>query len=251
MNILVPLAGKDESFINSFGDLKPFIEINGIPLIQFVLCCLPFNLDKLIIVCLREYETKFRTDSRLRKIFGHNTRIVWADKLTEGSLCSALLAQEYIDNDEDLLIDLADIYFDPLNLKNDIARNKQLVAGIIPINRDTIIDRPWGYVYFDNQGMVKELREKEINPQGNNATLGLYYFSQGRDFVKYAKLMMTRNERVTYNNLFYIAPVYNLIINDGKSISACETKILHLFGKPADVLAFINKDKIQISGKKK
>lgn len=239
MNILVPLAGKDESFIEAFGDLKPFVDIHGTALIQFVLECLPYGLDRLIFVCLREHEKSFDVGERLKKIFGSGTRIVWADELTEGSACSALMAEKYIDNDEELLVDLADIYFDPKSLKKDLERKGTDVAGIIPIDRNTVQDRPWGYVYFDRQGRVKELREKELKPKSTNATLGLYNFSRGSDFVRYTRRMIAEGRRVPYNNLFYVGPVYNLFIGDGKKIATSDVKILHVFGSVSDVNGFL------------
>lgn len=239
MNILVPLAGKDESFIKEFGDIKPFVKINSMSLIEFVLKCLPYKLSRLIFICLREHEKRFSIGARLKRIFGPSTKIVWAEGMTEGSACSALLAAEYVNNDEELLVDLADIYFDPLSMENDITSKGSEVAGIIPLCRNTVQDKPWGYVYFGKNGYVSELREKEINPVGRDATLGLYHFTKGSDFVRYTRKMVDENRRVLYNNLFYVGPVYNLLVKDGKKISTCDVKIKCVLGSVAEVQRFI------------
>jgi NDP-sugar pyrophosphorylase family protein len=241
MNILVPLAGKDESFVEAFGDIKPFVKISGTPLIEFVMKCLPYALDRLIFICLREHEKRFDIVTRLKRIFGEHTRVVWAERLTEGSACSALLAAEYVDNDEELLVDLADIYFDPLSMRNDIVAKGPEVSGVIPICRDTVQDKPWGYVYFDKQGYVNELKEKEVNPVGRDATLGLYHFARGADFVRYTRQMINENRKVSYSSLFYTGPVYNLLIEDGKKVITCDTKIKSVLGSVEEVKRFINK----------
>lgn len=243
MNIVVPLAGKDDSFINVFGDLKPFVDIKGTPLIELTLRCLPFRLDKAIFVCLREDEKRLNVGSRLKNIFGHDIEVVFSEGPTQGSACSVLLGEKYIDNNEELLVDLADVYFNPLSLQSDIKRKKHDIAGIIPICRDAIQDKPWGYVYFDEHDIVKELREKEIKPSSGNATLGLYYFSRGSDFVKYTKRMISENERVPYNNLFYVGPVYNLLVEDGKKVTACDIKILHVLSSVNEIKRFIETGK--------
>lgn len=241
MNILVPLAGKEESFVENFGDIKPFIPIDGIALIEFVLQSLPFPLDNIIFVCLREHEKRFDVGERLRKIFGSGVRLVWAEELTEGAACSALLAAQYIDTDEDLLIDLVDIYFEPLDMYSVIKTVKPDIDGVIPICRNTWITRPWGYVDLGENDYVHELKEKEIKPTSLNATLGLYYFSKGADYVKYAQRMIHENRRLEYNNLFYIGPVYNSLIDDGRNIAVCDTKIVHTLGSPEDINAFMKK----------
>lgn len=239
LNIVVPLAGKDDSFVNAFGDLKPFVDINGASLIELALRCLPFRPDTLIFVCLREDEERFGVSDRLKSIFGRDIRVVFSGELTQGSACSVLLAEEYIDNNEELLVDLADICFDPLSLESDIKEKRNNVAGIIPICRGVVQGKPWGYVYFDEQNYVKELREKEINPSSQNATLGLYYFSRGSDFVKYTKRMISENRQVPYNSLFYVGPVYNLLVEDGKKIATCDTRILHALGSVDEIGRFI------------
>ena len=210
------------------------MDIGGKPLISMMLECLPFNLDRLIFIILREYEEQFDVSNRLRSLFDSSVLIAIAEELTEGSLCSCLLAQEWIDNQEELLIDLADVYFDPLNMKEDFRIRSKRISGIIPVSPGRIINRPWGYVYKDNDNNVIALKEKEIHPKSELATLGLYYFSKGHEFVKYAKEMIKQNLRVEYNNLFYIGPVYNLFIKDGYTISTSNVDIKYVFGNLVD-----------------
>ena len=58
------------------------------------------------------------------------------------------------------------------------------------------------------------VREKEVI--SNEATVGIYNYKHGSDFVKYAHQMIEKNIRV--NNEFYVAPVYNEMIEAGKKI---------------------------------
>lgn len=234
MNILVPLAGKDEGFITEYHDLKFFMDICGKPLISMMLQCLPFNLDRLIFITLKEYEKRFDVSERLKSLFGSSISIVITEKLTEGSACSTLLAAKWIDNSKELLIDLADVYFDPLDMKEYFQNRREDISGIIPVCSGRVMDRPWGYVYKDGDGNVIALKEKEINPISNFATLGLYHFSKGREFIKYGKEMIKRNMRVLHNNLFYVGPLYNVFIEHGHRVSTCNVNIKYVFGNLAD-----------------
>ena len=75
-------------------------------------------------------------------------------------------------------------------------------------------DNKWSFIKFDENRLVTMVREKEVI--SNEATVGIYNFARGRDYVRGADEMIKRNLRV--NNEFYVAPVYNLIIEDGLRI---------------------------------
>jgi choline kinase len=239
LNIVVPLAGKDDSFVERFGDLKPFVDVNGTSLIELTLKCLPFENSRLVFICLAEENKKYDAESRLKNIFGNDISVLVTERQTDGSLCSALLAADLIDSEEDLLIDLADVYFDPLSLKEDIENKDPSIKGIIPICGNTVQNKPWGYTYLNAENLVERVSEKELDPSCKNATLGLYYFSHGKDFVKYAKDMIKRNLRVPYNNLFYVAPLYNLFLDNKEKVGIAYTKILNLLGTPDEVKEFL------------
>ena len=75
-------------------------------------------------------------------------------------------------------------------------------------------DPKWSFIKYDGNGLVTLIREKEVI--SNEATVGIYNYKHGKDFVKYAHKMIEKNIRV--NNEFYVAPVYNEMIEDGKKI---------------------------------
>ena len=52
----------------------------------------------------------------------------------------------------------------------------------------------------------------EKNPISDNATVGVYFWSKGSDYVKYAEQMIEKDIRV--NNEFYVCPVFNQAIED-------------------------------------
>ena len=81
-------------------------------------------------------------------------------------------------------------------------------------------DHPkWSYCRLAPDGYVVEVVEKKVI--SNEATVGLYNFRRGRDFVDAADVMIKRNLRV--NNEFYVAPVYNLLIERGARIVVRQT----------------------------
>ena len=77
----------------------------------------------------------------------------------------------------------------------------------------------------------------EKKPISNIATCGIYWYRKGSDFVKYAKEMIEKDIRV--NNEFYIAPVYNELINDGKTLIPFYVHQMWGIGTPEDLKYFL------------
>ena len=96
----------------------------------------------------------------------------------------------------------------------------------------------WSFAKLNKEGFVEKVAE--IEPISNIATVGIYFHSKGSDYVKYAEQMIERDIRT--NNEFYVCPVFNEAIQDGKKI-----KIYHIdkkqmwgMGTPEDLKRFID-----------
>ena len=63
-----------------------------------------------------------------------------------------------------------------------------------------------------------------------DACVGIYGFKKGSDFCKYAREMIEHDLRT--KNEFYISPLYNLFIEDGKKILTEPVDKMHVFGTP-------------------
>ena len=79
----------------------------------------------------------------------------------------------------------------------------------------------------------------EKQPISNIATCGIYWYRKGSDFVKYTEQMVEKNIRV--NNEFYIAPVYNEFIRDGKTLIPFYVHEMWGLGTPEDLKAFLDR----------
>jgi dTDP-glucose pyrophosphorylase len=82
---------------------------------------------------------------------------------------------------------------------------------------------------------VAEVQEKKVI--SNVATAGIYFWKRGTEFVKYAEQMIAKNERV--NGEFFVCPVYNEAIADGKKIKAIPCKRMWSLGIPEDIDIFL------------
>jgi hypothetical protein len=86
-----------------------------------------------------------------------------------------------------------------------------------------------------NQNVIEVAEKKYIS---SNASTGIYGWSRGSDFVRFAESMIEQNIRV--NNEFYVCPVYNEAIHKGGSkIRVLECDKMWGLGVPKDYEFFI------------
>lgn len=239
LNIVIPMAGRGSRFLQEshknpeYAKPKPMINIGGKSMIEWALHSLPLkNNYQLIFLVLKEHVENFKIDDFLRSKFGNNIKIIIVNNITEGAACTALLAREFINNEDPLLITDSDHYIDGVTLFKDIESHEK-IDGIIPV---FYANSPkWSYSKIDSEGYVTEVAEKIIISR--TANIGAYYFKKGRDFIWAAEEMIEENDRT--NNEFYIAPVYNYLIRRGKLIRISRLKFVHGLGTPKDVEKFL------------
>lgn len=232
MNILIPMAGEGSRFSKEgYTFPKPLIDVNGKSMIQTVVENLSFEGANYIFLTRKEHLAKYPgLRTTLDRISVGRCKIVEVDGLTEGAACTALLAKNHIDNNEDLLIANSDqfIEFSKQNFLTMTRHCKDLDACVFTFNAT---HPKWSYVEVDDSGIATRVEEK--NPISDIATCGIYWYKRGSDFVKYAEEMISKNIRV--NNEFYIAPVYNELIRDEKKLLPFFVHKMWGLGTPEDL----------------
>ena len=236
MKILIPMAGEGSRFAKEgYTFPKPLIDVNGKPMIQTVVENLDFDCEYVFLVRTEHLEKYSGLIDTLDRITNGKFKYVPVDGLTEGAACTALLAEEFINNDEDLLIANSDqfIEYEPQNF-NTLKNLTSVDAMVFTFNA---VHPKWSFVKTNSRGFVTEVAEKK--PISNIATCGIYWYRRGSDFVKYANQMIENNIRV--NNEFYIAPVYNELIKDGKALVPFYVHEMWGIGTPEDLRRFLKR----------
>ena len=230
MNVLIPMAGAGSRFAQAgYTFPKPLIPVNGKPMIQVVVENLGVEAN-FIYVVQKEHREKFNLDTMLELITAGQCTVIEVDGITEGAACTALLAKEFIDNDDPLFFANSDQFVEWRPIDFLYKMQEQQADGGIVTFKDT--HPKWSFAKVDEEtNMVTEVAEK--NPISDNATAGYYYWKRGSDFVKYAERMIEKDIRV--NNEFYVAPVYNQAIEDGRAIRIFEADKMWGLGTPEDL----------------
>ena len=232
MNVLIPMAGAGSRFEKAgYTFPKPLIDVRGKPMIQWVVDNLNVEAKYIFIVQKSHFE-KYNLKDTLNN-FCPNNEIVQVDGITEGAACTTLLAKQYIDKDEPLIIANSDQFVE-WNSEEFIysCSTADLDANILTFKST---HPKWSYTKLNELGYVTEVAEKK--PISDIATVGIYYWRKGSDYVKYAEQMISKNIRV--NNEFYVCPVFNEAIEDGKKIRTFNIEKMWGLGTPEDLENFL------------
>jgi len=233
LNVLIPMAGAGSRFAQQgYTFPKPLIEVHGKPMIEVVVRNLNIEANYIFIVQKDHYE-KYNL-KYLLNLIAPNCKIVQVDGLTEGAACTTLLAKELIDNGDPLVIANSDQYIEWNSNECMYAFSADSIdGGILTFKAH---HPKWSYVKLNETGFVAEVAEKRVI--SDDATVGIYYWKKGSDYVKYAEQMIDANIRV--NNEFYVCPVFNQAIADNKKIRIKSVDGMWGIGTPEDLTYFLN-----------
>ena len=117
VNVLIPMAGAGSRFVKQgIKSPKQLLSVRGRHVLDISLESMlgwENNYNNLIFIVRDEQVYNFHIDKVLKQKYGDKIKIVTTDGLTEGSVCSCLLAEEYINNKDPLVINTLDIEFRP------------------------------------------------------------------------------------------------------------------------------------------
>lgn len=243
LNILLPMAGRGERFREAGFKLpKPLIDVQGRPMTKVVIDNLrPNAAHRFIFLCLREHIEQFGLDEKLAE-WAPGREIIIVDQVTQGAACTVLLAKHLFNNSNPLMIANCDQYVD-CDIDDYLSTMEQSTAdGLI---MTFLSDHPkWSYCGMRTDGTVSSVIEKKVI--SNEATVGIYNYRKGSDFVSAAEEMIKKDLRV--NGEFYVAPVYNEMIAKGAKLVThnigSDGKGMYGLGTPADYDYFMKNKKL-------
>jgi HAD superfamily hydrolase (TIGR01509 family) len=232
LNVLIPMAGAGSRFEQAgYTFPKPLIDVRNKPMIQVVIENLNIDANYIYLV-QKKHREKYNLDTLLN-LLTPSCKIVEVDGITEGAACTALLAKEFINNNNPLFFANSDQFVEWDS--NEFMYKMQETNSEGGIVTFKAVHPKWSFAKVNENGLVTEVAEK--NPISDNATVGYYYWKYGSDFVKYAEQMIEKNIRV--NNEFYVCPVFNQAIEDNKEIRTFTVEEMWGLGTPEDLKYYL------------
>jgi HAD superfamily hydrolase (TIGR01509 family) len=234
LNVLIPMAGAGSRFQSAgYTFPKPLINVAGKPMIQRVVENLNIEANYIFLVQKSHYE-KYNLEHFLNLLLP-GCKIIQTEGVTEGAACTTLLAREHIDNDAPLLIANSDQLVDWNS--NEFMYSMvadEVDGGILTFNST---HPKWSFARLDDDGFVAEVAEKR--PISDIATVGVYYWRKGSDYVHFADQMIENDQRT--NGEFYVCPVYNEAIAAGRRIKVFHADQMWSLGTPEDLNEYLRR----------
>ena len=237
MNFVIPMAGRGQRFADA-GYTKPkmLIEAHGKTLLEWSIDSLPLQLcTRLVCILLKEHDEQYDLRGHINRLYGHrmDVRFLPLETVTRGQAETVLLAQSLVHDSSDLVVFNIDTYFHSETLAAQLQRTD--VDGVLGAFESR--EPRFSFAVVDDRtGYVTKTAEKE--PISSHALTGLYHFKRPADFVEAASYYISNDIRV--NNEFYIAPMYNYLIEKGKKFVVDPVRDHHILGTPAELQDFLN-----------
>lgn len=211
--IVIPMAGLSSRFFKSGFDLPKYqLKINDDFVFDLALKSFEryFASDLFVIVLRDAFDAKAFVESRLLALGVKSYLIKELDFETQGQAETVLLGIDNtaIDDDEPLFIFNIDTFRYDFS-KPDFLTDCDGYLEVFQGDGDH-----WSFIDIDDKDNVIRTTEKERI--SNLCSDGLYYFASKRLYIDV--LTEAKSQNLLVNNELYIAPIYNLLIEQGKRV---------------------------------
>jgi NDP-sugar pyrophosphorylase family protein len=211
LNIVFPLAGSSELFQKAgYFYPKPLIEVKGKLMIECVLEN-PLKIEpphRILFIVKEEDCQKHHLDNTL-KLAANEVTIIKLKKPTSGAVCSIVMAIDYLNEEDELLILNGDQIIDfDFNEAINYFRVNKADSGIVSFQS---IHPRWSYALIENNEVIQTA---EKNPISKNAIAGFYYFRNTKQFFEMAFKTVRKN--ATTDGLFFTSSIINEYILENK-----------------------------------
>lgn len=206
MKILVLAAGHVPAQMKDGEFPLSLTEFDGTPLIEIIARKIADLKASQYIFLFPEKEVQRYHLDNIARLLLEQSLVLQVKDMTRGAACTALLAIDHINTSEELLVISANELVDvDIGAILEDFRRRQLDAGTITFHS---IHPRYSYVKTDHTDLVIEAAQR--NPISQRATVGIFWFSRGSDFIHAAMEMIKKDAHI--DGIFYICPALNELI---------------------------------------
>lgn len=239
IDVVITMGGMGARFRQAGWNLPKFmIEAKGKTLFEWSLISLEGykdDINQYIFIAMKDNANDVEEfiNHKCSEMGLKNYHVIMLDYLTDGQATTAMMAQQYWDQEHALLIYNIDTYVEAGEMNSEELRGD----GFIPCFQAE--GDHWSFVRLDGDGKVVEIKEKKRI--SNYCTLGAYYF---RTCGLY-KTLYDEYYGKTFdlaNGEKYVAPLYDYLLSKNGEIyiSNISPKRVHVLGTPEELQVFLD-----------
>ena len=226
MQIIIPLTGYGSRFVASgYKDLKPFIKVLDIPILQWIVQKMFPQEQNIILVCRQEHLDNIPNMQEMLKKISPTSKIFsienWEKK---GPVFDVLKASSIINDNEPAIINYCDFYssWDWIKVKQQLIQ--RACDGAIPCYtwfhpHLLIKNNVYASCKVDDDENLIEIKEKfsfEKDKQKALHSAGSYYFKNGKTLKKYCQHLV--DNKIELNGEYYASLPYNQMVKDNLKV---------------------------------
>lgn len=244
LNILIPMAGAGQRFVKAGYKIhKPILPIidrkngNTMPMVCSAVSDLPgVERDNTTLIFVdRQFHVDGGVENEIRKYYP-KAQFVTVEQLTEGQACTCLLAKNFINNSDELLISACD---NGIQINQNKFMQLKTLCDVIVFTYKSLDTRnnpnAYGWVKVDENNNAIEVSCKRAisdTPERDHAIVATFWFREGSIFVNASERMLKQNDRV--NDEFYVDEAINHVIAMGYRVKVFQVDKYICWGTPAD-----------------
>lgn len=239
MKIVIPMSGVGKRFLRAgYRIPKPLINVDGKPIIEYVVNLFPGETD-FIFICNKEHLKTTILKKVLNKL-KPRSKIVEIEVHNKGPVYAVSKVFNNIEDEEEIIVSYCDFnaYWDYEEFKKKIKEQKfdGAIPSYIGFHPNLLHKKLYASILVDKCNFMTNIKEKHSftpNPMDCYQSCGIYYFNSGRQLKKYFQELMDLN--ISLNDEFYVSMVYYLYKRDKLKVYVPEIKYFMQWGTPGDL----------------
>ena len=244
MQILIPMTGYGSRFVEKgYKRLKPFIEVHGKPIIEWVVRMFAGDEHLIKFICRKSHLEEFDyIEKELFRIAPKAEIITIRDWEKKGSVLDVLKATSDLNHGGPILVSYCDYYmhwdYESFKLKVDELDCDGSIPCYSGFHPHLIPKKNlYGSCKVDNEDFLIEIKEKHAWHQDKTKDFnspGVFYFKNSSILEKYCLKLIELNNHI--NDEFYMSLPFNYLVKDDLRVW-CPSNIDYFcqWGTPEDL----------------
>jgi dTDP-glucose pyrophosphorylase len=240
VQIVIPMSGFGERFRRAgYTVPKPLIEVDGKPIIAYVIDMFPGESDFLFI-CNEDHlaNPSYRMEETLRQ-YSPSGRIIGIPAHKLGPIHAVRQAEHLIDTEVPVVVNYCDFtcYWDWQHFKAFVEHTQ--CKGAIPAYKGfhphTLGSTNYAYIRETN-GWVEDIQEKQpytSNRMEEYASSGTYYFASGN--IMREAFRSTMEKQLNVGGEYYVSLAYKPLLREHQPVAVYPLQFFMQWGTPEDL----------------
>lgn len=235
--LVIPMSGIGKRFKDAgYKELKPFIKVNGITIIEHILNMYPFDSEVLFI--MNEEDPELSSHVEFVKQMRPHVKVKTIPSHRQGPGYAIWKAREEIDLKRPVIVNYADFSgtWDFDVFLNQLTEYDGSILTYTGFHPHMIRSDKFAYVKLNEANLVLDIQEKSpytVTPMNEHASSGVYGFSSGQVLLESIQKQIEDN--LSLNGEYYISLTYKPMISSGMKVSILDMDTFHQWGTPEDL----------------